>query len=178
MTTPGVPTRRRPFPPTTHPPPSSFSISPPKFVICHQPSAISYQPSAISHQPSAISHQPSAISHQPSAISYQPSAIIAMIPHGTILAQRDSYHTPDDRKPSMLPPTLAFYLDTVRVVFRASHAAKHGRYGEAEWVDSSLDIINALEHAGCRLHIEGMEHLRGLHGPAVFVANHMSTLET
>ncbi|MDX9759154.1 MAG: lysophospholipid acyltransferase family protein, partial [Bacteroidota bacterium] len=41
-----------------------------------------------------------------------------------------------------------------------------------------LDIINALEHAGCRLHIEGMEHLRGLHGPAVFVANHMSTLET
>ena len=101
-----------------------------------------------------------------------------MIPHGTILAQRDSYHTPDDRKPSMLPATLAFYLDTVRVVFRASHAAKHGRYGEAEWVDSSLDIINALEHAGCRLHIEGMDGMRALTGPAVFVANHMSTLET
>lgn len=101
-----------------------------------------------------------------------------MIPHGTILAQRDSYHTPDERTSSLLPPTLAFYLETVRVVFRSSHAAKRGRYGEEAWVDSSLDIINALERAGCRLHIEGMQHIRGLRGAAVFVANHMSTLET
>jgi 1-acyl-sn-glycerol-3-phosphate acyltransferase len=101
-----------------------------------------------------------------------------MIPHGTILAQHDRYDTPADRRVSPLPATLAFYIDTVRVVFSASHRAKRGRYGEAEWVDSSLDIINALEHAGCRLHIEGMDNIRALEGPAVFVSNHMSTLET
>ena len=101
-----------------------------------------------------------------------------MIPHGTILAQQDRYDTPAGRRVSFLPATLAFYIDTIRVVFRSSHAAKRGRYGEAEWVDSSIDIINALEHAGCRLHIEGMEHIRALEGPAVFVSNHMSTLET
>jgi 1-acyl-sn-glycerol-3-phosphate acyltransferase len=101
-----------------------------------------------------------------------------MIPHGTILAARDSYHTPADRRRSRLPATLAFYLDVLGVVFRSSHRAKQGRYGDAEWVDSSLDIINALEHAGCSFHIEGMDNIRALGGPAVFVANHMSTLET
>ncbi|MBR9974619.1 MAG: 1-acyl-sn-glycerol-3-phosphate acyltransferase [Bacteroidetes bacterium] len=101
-----------------------------------------------------------------------------MIPHGTILAQRDRYDTPPDRRVSRLPSTLAFYINAIRVVFSASHRAKRGRYNDTEWVDSSLDIINALEYAGCRLHIEGMEHIRALEGPAVFVSNHMSTLET
>ena len=101
-----------------------------------------------------------------------------MIPHGTILARQDRYDTPPDRRTSPLPPTLAFYIDTIKVVFRSSHRAKRGRYGEAEWVDSSIDIINGLEHAGCRLHIEGMENIRALDSAAVFVANHMSTLET
>ena len=101
-----------------------------------------------------------------------------MIPHGTILASQDSYHTPADRRRSFLPPTLAFYLEAIGIVFRSSHRAKRGRYGDREWVDSSLDVINALEHAGCNFHIEGMDGIRALAGPAVFVANHMSTLET
>lgn len=101
-----------------------------------------------------------------------------MIPHGTVFAHKDSYHTPADRRKSFLPPTLAFYLDAIKVVFASAHRAKRGRYGDAEWVDSSIDIINGLERAGCRLHIEGMDNIRALEGPAVFVANHMSTLET
>ncbi len=101
-----------------------------------------------------------------------------MIPHGTIFARNDSYHTPEDRRTSFLPATLAFYLGVLAVVFRSSHRAKRGRYGDQEWVDSSTDIMNALERAGCRLHIEGMDNIRALEGPAIFVANHMSTLET
>ncbi|MBE0644850.1 MAG: 1-acyl-sn-glycerol-3-phosphate acyltransferase [Bacteroidetes bacterium] len=101
-----------------------------------------------------------------------------MIPHGTIFALQDSYHTPADRRTSFLPSTLAFYLGVVAVVFRSSHRAKRGRYGDTEWVDSSIDIMNAVERAGCEMHIEGMDNIRALEGPAIFIANHMSTLET
>lgn len=101
-----------------------------------------------------------------------------MIPHGTIFALKDSYHTPADVRRSFLPSTLTFYLGTVAVVFSSSHRSKRGNYADREWVDSSIDIINALERAGCRLHIEGMDNIRALDGPAVFIANHMSTLET
>ncbi|MBN1448487.1 MAG: 1-acyl-sn-glycerol-3-phosphate acyltransferase [Bacteroidetes bacterium] len=66
----------------------------------------------------------------------------------------------------------------IGVVFRAAYLARRGRYGDQGWIDSSIDIMNALEHAGCRLHIEGMEVLHMLDSAAVFVGNHMSTLET
>ncbi len=101
-----------------------------------------------------------------------------MIPHGTIIANKDSYHTPENRKTSFLPATLSFYSGVIAVVFRSSHMAKRGRYGDTEWVDASIDIINAIEHSGCTIHIEGMQHIRALAGPAVFIGNHMSTLET
>ncbi|MBR9977562.1 MAG: 1-acyl-sn-glycerol-3-phosphate acyltransferase [Bacteroidetes bacterium] len=100
------------------------------------------------------------------------------IPHGTVFALQDNYHTPDTRRRSFLPATFSFYIGMISVVFRAAHAAKRGRYDGSHWVNSSIDIINALERAGCTLHIEGMQHIRALKGPAVFVANHMSTLET
>lgn len=101
-----------------------------------------------------------------------------MIPQNTIIASKDSYQTPADLRRSMLPPTLAFYLRAVGVVFRSSYRAKRGRYPDSAWTNSSLDIFNALEAAGCRFDIQGMSVLSRLAGPVVFVANHMSTLET
>lgn len=101
-----------------------------------------------------------------------------MIPHGTIIANEERYDTPEDRHRSFLPPTIAFYMKVIGVVFRSAHRAKRGRYDGQAWVDSSIDIMNGLEYAGCRLHIEGMDAMHRLDGPAVFVANHMSTLET
>lgn len=101
-----------------------------------------------------------------------------MIAQHTILALQDSYTTPDDRKRSMLPPTMAFYTRMLGVVFKSAHRAKRGRYGDAEWVNSSIDIFNGLEAAGCNFSIRGMGVLSRLSGPVVFVANHMSTLET
>ncbi|MFZ1730680.1 MAG: lysophospholipid acyltransferase family protein [Bacteroidota bacterium] len=101
-----------------------------------------------------------------------------MIPHGTVFALKDSYHTQKDLPTSFLPTTLSFYVGVSAVVFRSSHKAKRGRYGDTEWVNASIDIMNAIEHSGCEFHIEGMQHIRALEGPAVFIANHMSTLET
>jgi 1-acyl-sn-glycerol-3-phosphate acyltransferase len=101
-----------------------------------------------------------------------------MIAQNTILAEQDTYITPENRKRSMLPPTPAFYLRMIGIVFSSAHRAKHGRYGNTEWVNSSIDILNSLESAGCRFDIRGMSVLSRLTGPVVFVANHMSTLET
>jgi 1-acyl-sn-glycerol-3-phosphate acyltransferase len=100
-----------------------------------------------------------------------------------VLADRDAYRTAPDRRLSALGrlspwPELSFYLPVLLVVFRASLLASRGRYGPDHWVASSLGIIEAMEGAGMRLSIEGMENLRRVEGPVVFLSNHMSTLET
>ncbi len=101
-----------------------------------------------------------------------------MILQDTIIASQDHYRTPTETTRSVLPPSLAFYLRMLPIVFRSASKAKHGRFSDKEWINSSIDIFNALEIAGCNFNIEGMGLFSRLDGPVVFVANHMSTLET
>lgn len=75
-------------------------------------------------------------------------------------------------------PTLLFYTIFLTTVLRYSWIAQRGRYGDAEWYQSSLDVLRSLEHIGARIHITGMDVVASLNSPCVFVANHMSTLET
>lgn len=75
-------------------------------------------------------------------------------------------------------PGLRFYSLAGPIVWRASRLAIRGGYDYAAWARSSFDILRALEAAGVRLEITGVEHFRTLDGPCVFVGNHMSTLET
>lgn len=63
-------------------------------------------------------------------------------------------------------------------MFRASRRAKRSRYGDNDWIRSSLDILRALEGTGVRFEITGIDDFKGVEGPCVFIANHMSTLET
>ncbi len=77
-----------------------------------------------------------------------------------------------------LLPSLRFYTRIVGIVVRASRKAKRGRYDTAAWCTSSLETIRALEEVGGTIAISGIDRIRGLDGPAVFIANHMSTLET
>lgn len=98
-----------------------------------------------------------------------------------VLADRDTYQTPAGAKPSLLArltPGVVFYLAVARVVFRSSRQASRGVYDAGRWVEASLGIIRAMEGAGMHLTVEGMGVLKSFAGPAVFVANHMSTLET
>jgi 1-acyl-sn-glycerol-3-phosphate acyltransferase len=75
-------------------------------------------------------------------------------------------------------PELRFYARAAPIVWRAGRAARRGRYGDAEWRASSMAIVRALEAAGVRFEIAGVERFARLPGPCVFVGNHMSTLET
>jgi 1-acyl-sn-glycerol-3-phosphate acyltransferase len=53
-----------------------------------------------------------------------------------------------------------------------------GLYDKAAWIDSSLDILHLIERCGGKFHITGLDHMREVKGPAVYISNHMSTLET
>ncbi|HYQ48117.1 MAG TPA: lysophospholipid acyltransferase family protein [Thermodesulfovibrionales bacterium] len=59
-----------------------------------------------------------------------------------------------------------------------SRKAVKGMYPAEVWAESSYDIVRALENIGTRISVTGMDNLRKFGGPAVFIANHMSTLET
>ena len=92
----------------------------------------------------------------------------------------DVYRTPS--RPRSLAaralPSFTFYCHAFMIVWRASSLAKRGLYKTPEWRGSSLATLRALEQAGVTLEITGTDSFRALDGPCVFVANHMSTLET
>ncbi len=75
-------------------------------------------------------------------------------------------------------PSIVFYKDVLCIVLWASRRAKKGGYSDSDWCRSSLDTIRSLEAVGAVFHISGIEHLRKIDTPCVFIGNHMSTLET
>ncbi len=100
-----------------------------------------------------------------------------------MIADNDTYVTDRDRPQSFfskifLSPKISFYPQFFCIVWRSSGRAKRGAYGGTQWADSSLDVMRALENVGIRFEITGMANINKFEGPAVFIANHMSTLET
>jgi 1-acyl-sn-glycerol-3-phosphate acyltransferase len=97
--------------------------------------------------------------------------------YSVVLAENDIYESSKSKGFSLIP-SLRFYFKFLGVVFSSSSMAKKGKYGNVEWAESSLDIFNNLEESGIKFKIKGMSNLWKFDGPAVFISNHMSTLET
>ncbi len=74
--------------------------------------------------------------------------------------------------------SLTFYSRLFSIVVRGSSQAKRGRYGTPEWCADSLATLRALEAAGVTFEITGTDAFKAVEGPCVFIANHMSALET
>lgn len=75
-------------------------------------------------------------------------------------------------------PSLAFHCKALGIYRRASRLAVNGLYDGDRWARSSLEILRALEAVGIRIRTSNLDVLRQLDPPVIFVANHMSTLET
>ncbi|MDR3090180.1 MAG: 1-acyl-sn-glycerol-3-phosphate acyltransferase [Desulfobulbaceae bacterium] len=75
-------------------------------------------------------------------------------------------------------PSLYFYSCFLPIVLRAAWQAKRGAYHDEDWAASSGDVVRALERAGLRFEVSGLEYFRRLSTPCVCIANHMSMLET
>ncbi len=90
------------------------------------------------------------------------------------------YRTPSGSASPLarLSPGLVFYPRMAWIVWRASAKAKRGRYDDRAWSISSLHTLQALEAAAVRFDISGLDHVQAIKRPCVFIANHMSTLET
>jgi len=77
-----------------------------------------------------------------------------------------------------LKPSLVFYPKLIKIVIDASAIARKGKYDGNEWVKSSYRTIKAMESAGAIFEINNLDIVKNLDSPCVFLANHMSTLET
>lgn len=78
----------------------------------------------------------------------------------------------------VLFPSVIFYLRLFGIIFRASRLAKNDRYDGSDWMESSYAVMQQLEKAGVCIEIQGIENVVKARGPAVFIGNHMSMMET
>jgi 1-acyl-sn-glycerol-3-phosphate acyltransferase len=96
---------------------------------------------------------------------------------------QDSYTTNPKQPRSLLSRVFLcraymFYPQWIwHVSMHGRRAAKHF-YSGADWTEGSLAIMRSLENVGVNFEINGMDNIRRFDGPAVFVGNHMSALET
>jgi 1-acyl-sn-glycerol-3-phosphate acyltransferase len=75
-------------------------------------------------------------------------------------------------------PTSIFYVKMFLNVWKASKSSKKGDYTGERWIQSSIDIVKALESVGGSFEIQNVAAHRKIESPCVFIANHMSILET
>jgi 1-acyl-sn-glycerol-3-phosphate acyltransferase len=95
----------------------------------------------------------------------------------------DSYTTPEGLPQALservfLGSRWSVYLHFFATVLRSRSMAVHGSYDDEAWARSSWEVIRNLERCGAVFDISGMDKVRKSPGPLVFVANHMSTMET
>jgi 1-acyl-sn-glycerol-3-phosphate acyltransferase len=74
--------------------------------------------------------------------------------------------------------TLIYYLRLFSIILVESFIARRKPYEGKTWAKGSLDILKIVESAGGEFHISGLKSLSGYQGPVVYVANHMSLLDT
>jgi 1-acyl-sn-glycerol-3-phosphate acyltransferase len=100
-----------------------------------------------------------------------------------ILTDKDSYTT-NTRQPRSILFKLflrweySFYPQWMWHVCLNSRKAAKGFYSGSDWVEGSLAIMRSLENVGVNFEINGMGNICSFDGPAVFIGNHMSALET
>ena len=81
-----------------------------------------------------------------------------------------------DSKP--LFPSLSFYPRFLMEVYRSAGKAKQGLYDNETWQRSSINVLRALESVGVGFDVQGLEHIRAVDGPVLFIGNHLSVMET
>jgi 1-acyl-sn-glycerol-3-phosphate acyltransferase len=99
-----------------------------------------------------------------------------------IIATRHAYRTPVRRRllAHYLPgwPSYIFYARVALAFLKEGLAGRRGTLNNQRWLRASLSCIKAVESAGGRLNVTGLDGLSAHEGPLVLIANHMSILET
>lgn len=94
----------------------------------------------------------------------------------------DSYHTPADTARHRLD-RLTFgsriYLHThfIWEIIKARWRVSQKLYDRAAWGATAYAVFKMVEGCSGRFHINGLDNIRHLQRPVVFISNHMSSLE-
>ncbi len=75
-------------------------------------------------------------------------------------------------------PSLSFYFRLLGPFIWLCRRSAKGMCDDSAWIHGSLRVSELLEETGCSIYVDGMRHIDSVDGPCIFVANHMSTLET
>jgi 1-acyl-sn-glycerol-3-phosphate acyltransferase len=99
-----------------------------------------------------------------------------------IIKTEHGYQSPDQRLflARHLPggSVFIFYARIALAFLKEGLAGRRGTLTNERWMRASLGCIKTIEAAGGRLNVSGLEGLGEHQGPLVFIANHMSILET
>jgi len=74
--------------------------------------------------------------------------------------------------------TLIYYIQLFYTILTESLTARKKSYEGKTWGKGSLRVFKIAESAGGIFHVSGLKALEGCKGPVVYVANHMSLLDT
>lgn len=74
--------------------------------------------------------------------------------------------------------TFIYYAQLFHIVFQESLTAHRKTYDQKTWARGSLGVLKIVESAGGKLHVSGLKALSRQQRPLVYIANHMSLLDT
>jgi 1-acyl-sn-glycerol-3-phosphate acyltransferase len=74
--------------------------------------------------------------------------------------------------------TTGYYARLMTLIYQSSKMAMKGKYDHDQWRTDSLRIFGFVESVGGRHHVSGLQGVAQHPGPLVFIANHMSMLDT
>lgn len=74
--------------------------------------------------------------------------------------------------------TFIYYIQLVLIFVKNCSIARKGLYDREAWASGSFGVVKIVESVGGRFRISGLQALTGQKGPVVFIANHMSLVDT
>jgi 1-acyl-sn-glycerol-3-phosphate acyltransferase len=74
--------------------------------------------------------------------------------------------------------TFIYYIQLLSIILMESLTARKGAYEGKTWARGSLGVVKIVESAGGRFSVSGLKGLVDHQGPLVYIANHMSLLDT
>lgn len=95
-----------------------------------------------------------------------------------IIADKDEYITSGDISKKNFPSLYFYFRGMIPIVYKCNRLAVKGIYDDEKWILTSFEMMRSLEKVGIKFHITGINNLKKVDGPVVFVSNHMSVLET
>ncbi len=89
----------------------------------------------------------------------------------------NTYTTPSHHRIKLFP-SFRFYIRLFWIVLKANRQANKNSFDSAAFCAANWAILRALEKSGVQFEVDGIDNVRNLDGPAIFIGNHMSSLET